>query len=270
MNLHKCLLTENNCYKAGVKITPAGIMVHSTGANNPTLRRYVQPDDGLLGVNQYNNDWNCPKPDGVEICAHAFIGKLKDGTVATYQTLPWDIRGWHSGYANKYSTTNANKLGYIGFEICEDALSDPDYLAKVYQEAVELTAYLCDLYELDPLADGVVICHSEGYARGIAYNHGDVTHWWPKHGRTMDNFRDDVAAQLAKLRAATTEPVEETAPEMYKTLEDIPDYWREEITWLMERRYLLGDEHGDLNLSYDAARNFVVLSRALQDMGKQS
>lgn len=49
MNLHKLIFTENACYKAGKKITVKGIMVHSTGANNPNLRRYVGPDDGLLG-----------------------------------------------------------------------------------------------------------------------------------------------------------------------------------------------------------------------------
>lgn len=48
LDLHKCLLTENDCYKAGRKIVPKGVMVHSTGANNPNLRRYVGPDDGLL------------------------------------------------------------------------------------------------------------------------------------------------------------------------------------------------------------------------------
>ena len=49
MNLHKLIFTNNACYKAGRKITPKGIMVHSTGANNPWLKRYVGPDDGLLG-----------------------------------------------------------------------------------------------------------------------------------------------------------------------------------------------------------------------------
>ncbi len=90
MNLHKLIFTNNACYKAGRKITPKGIMVHSTGANNPWLKRYVGPDDGLLGKNQYNNHWN--QPMDREVCVHAFIGKLADGTVATYQTLPWDHR----------------------------------------------------------------------------------------------------------------------------------------------------------------------------------
>ena len=56
MELRKCILTKNDCYKKGTKITPKGIVVHSTGANNPTLRRYVQPDDGILGVNKNKND----------------------------------------------------------------------------------------------------------------------------------------------------------------------------------------------------------------------
>lgn len=51
MNLHKLILTENACYKTGRKITPKGIMVHSTGANNPNLRRYVGPDDGKIYKN---------------------------------------------------------------------------------------------------------------------------------------------------------------------------------------------------------------------------
>ena len=63
-------------------------------------------------------------------------------------------------------------------------------------EAVELTAGLCKMFNLDPLKDGVVICHSEGYKRGIASNHGDVLHWFPKYGKDMDTFRADVAKQM--------------------------------------------------------------------------
>src|SRR5690625_7398097 len=70
-------------------------MVHSTGVNNFYLKRYVGPDDGLLGKNQYNNHWNQPGPDGRQVCVHAFIGKLKDGSIATYQTLTWNHRGRH-------------------------------------------------------------------------------------------------------------------------------------------------------------------------------
>ena len=188
MKLHELILTNNDCYKSGRKITPKGVMVHSTGANNPTLKRYVGPDDGLLGQNKYNNHWNM---SGISKCVHAFIGKLEDGSIATYQTLPWNHRGWHCGSAGNNT--------HISFEICEDGLNDADYFSKVYREAVELTAFLCEKYNLDPMVDGVVICHSEGYKRGIASNHGDVMHWFPKHGKSMYTFRKDVKAAMGGL-----------------------------------------------------------------------
>ena len=185
MKLYELIFTNNDCYKSGRKITPKGVMVHSTGANNPNLKRYVGPDDGLLGKNKYDNHWN---KSGISKCVHAFIGKLSDGSVATYQTLPWDHRGWHCGAAGNNT--------HISFEICEDNLADADYFGKVYREAVELTAFLCEKYNLDPMADGVVICHSEGNKRGIASNHGDVMHWFPKHGKSMDTFRKDVKSTM--------------------------------------------------------------------------
>lgn len=198
MNLHKLFLTENECYKVGKKHTVKGIMVHSTGANNPNLKRYVGPDDGLLGVNSSGNHWNRFRPDNQQICVHAFIGKLKDGSVATYQTLPWDIAGWHSGSGSK---GNANFMGYIGFEICEDGLTDAAYFNKVYNEAVELCVYLCKKYGL---TEKNIICHSEGHKLGIASNHGDVMHWFPMHDKTMDTFRAAVRAGLATKTTTST------------------------------------------------------------------
>lgn len=197
MNLHKCYATNNACYKAGKRIKVKGIMVHSTGANNPNLRRYVQPDDGLLGVNQNGNSYNTKYPGGKSVCVHAFIGKLKDGSIATYQTLPWDYRGWHAG-------GSANNT-HISFEICEDGLKDADYFGKVYKEAVELCVYLCKMFGL---TEKDIICHSEGYKKGVASNHADVMHWFPKHGKSMDTFRADVKAAL---NSAKPVPAEKSA-----------------------------------------------------------
>ena len=162
-----------------------GIMVHSTGANNPYLKRYVQPDDGKLGTNKNGNHWNQPKPDGRSVCVHAFIGKLENGEIATYQTLPFDRKAWHCG--------GSGNNGYIGFEICEDNLQDKVYFEKVYQEAVDFCVYLCRQYNL---TSKDIICHAEGYKRGIASNHSDVLHWFSKHNVTMDDFRNDVQKRL--------------------------------------------------------------------------
>ena len=43
MKLLKCILTENDCYKSKRTIKPEGVMVHSTGADNPNLRRSCYP-----------------------------------------------------------------------------------------------------------------------------------------------------------------------------------------------------------------------------------
>ena len=185
MNLHKLLLVKNECYIAGQPMIPTGVMVHSTGARNTSLKRYVGPDDGLLGKNTAGNHWNQPRPDGIKKCVHAFVGKLKSGQIASYQTLPWDMKGWHAG-------GSANN-GYIGFEICEDDLTHEDYFNLVYNEAIDLTVYLCDMFKLKYTS---VICHSEGHDQGIASAHADVMHWFPKFGKSMRTFRLEVAAAL--------------------------------------------------------------------------
>ena len=151
MALYQQLLTRNDCYTAGKTIVPEGVMVHSTGANNPRVSRYV-PGDEVLGVNRYGNHWDQP---GVAKCVHAFVGKIADGSVAVVQTLPWDRRGWHAGTGTSGRSANDT---HISFEICEDGLDDPEYFSRVYQAAVELTAMLCRQYGLDPLADGGEIC----------------------------------------------------------------------------------------------------------------
>ena len=198
MNLRKLILTNNACYKAGRTITPKGIMVHSTGANNPWLRRYVGPDDGLLGRNRHNNHWNQDRPEGRQVCVHAFIGKLADGSIATYQTLPWNHRGWHCGRGVRGSGNDT----HISFEICEDNLTDAAYFNAVYKEAAKLCAFLCKEYTLDPMADGIIIGHYEGHRRGIASNHADPGHWFSKHGKSMDTFR----AEVKRLLVATEVP----------------------------------------------------------------
>ena len=235
MRLAKQLLTQNDCYKAGRTIIPKGVMVHSTGANNPWVSRYV-PGNEVLGYNTGGNHWDQTRQyiytDGTKTvgyrdysktlqstkyaaCVHAFVGKFADGSVGIVQTLPWDRRGWHSASGSKGSANDT----HISFEICEDGLEDAGYFQSVYQQAVELTAMLCREYGLDPLADGVVICHSEGHQRGIASNHADVMHWFPKHGKTMDDFRADVAREMEEGDDLTEEQVRRIVREEYAKIQ---------------------------------------------------
>ena len=200
LTIYRMLFKDSDCYRSGTRQTSRGVQVHSTGANNPNLRRYVQPDDGRLDRNTNGNSHNRP---GVDVCASAYIGKLADGTVAVYQTLPWDMRCWISG---KGKNGNANRLGYIGFEICEDDRTDLIYFNQaVMGAAVNLTAHLCQIMGVRPddvlerYAEGdalAVMDHSELAARGLASNHADITHWLRVFGKRMNDFRREVQAAM--------------------------------------------------------------------------
>lgn len=193
MNITRYYLTENRCYKAGKRMTPKGIVVHSTGANNPNLCRYIGPDDGVIGPNKYGNHWNQASSSK---CVHAMIGKDKNGVVRCYQTLPWDYKPWGCGSGSKGSYNSS----HIQFEMQEDDLTDTAYFAQVYDLAVSLCAYLCKEYGIHP---GEIVSHREAHDAGYASNHGDPHTWFAKQGKTMDDFRADVGRALGSVTQPT-------------------------------------------------------------------
>lgn len=187
MKIIQSILTSNPCYKTGRKITVKGLMLHSVGCPQPSASVFVKL-------------WN--RADHDRACVHAFI----DGNTGdVYQTLPWNHRGWHGG-----SSSNNT---HIGVEMCEPACikytSGASFscsnlpvaravVQRTYDTAVQLFAHLCKQYNLDPLADGVIVSHKEGHVRGIASNHGDPEHLWNGLGMgyTMDTFRKAVSAAM--------------------------------------------------------------------------
>lgn len=190
MKIIDSIMENNPSYKAHKEISPKGIMLHSVGCSQPSAKVFVK-------------NWN--KPTYTRASVHAFID-ANDGNV--YQTLPWDIRAIHAG-------GSANNT-HIGVEMCEpgqirytsgasfevDADDKDDAIAAVrrtYDSAVELFAFLCKEYKLDPLKKGVIISHNEGNDLGVASNHGDPEHLWKglKLEYTMDKFRQDVKLKMA-------------------------------------------------------------------------
>ena len=187
MNLIQSFLTNNPCYTCGRTITVKGLMLHSVGCPQPSAAVFVR-------------NWN--RADYDRACVHGFIDA---NTGDIYQTLPWNRRGWHCGDA-------ANNT-HIGVEMCEPACikytqgatftcSDPATAkaaaTRTYKAAVELFAMLCKQFNLDPLADGVILSHKEGAARGIASGHADPEHLWNQLGMgyTMNTFRAAVKAAM--------------------------------------------------------------------------
>lgn len=195
INILEEILTRNPCYKTGQKIIVKGLMLHSVGCPQPNARTFI-------------NNWNSPSFGSA--CVHGFIDA---NTGNIYQTLPWNHRGWHCGGSGNNT--------HIGVEMCEPAsirytsganftcsnLADARAAAtKTYKSAVKLFAYLCKQYNLSPTANGVIVSHKEGCARGIATNHGDPEHLWNGLGTgyTMDGFRRDVKAAMQGISTTTT------------------------------------------------------------------
>ncbi|MBQ9941223.1 MAG: N-acetylmuramoyl-L-alanine amidase [Clostridia bacterium] len=181
---------KNDCYKAAQRLVPVGIVVHSTGANNPYLRRYVD-SPAELGENIYNNHWNNPSPGGRKVCVHAFIGYDAGQNIRVAQILPYNMACWGCGQGGKGSYNSS----HIQFEICEDNLNNRSYFEKVFSEAIEYCAYLCYIFRID-ISD--IVSHAEAYKKGYASNHGDCDHWLKRYGWTMDTFRKKVSEVYRK------------------------------------------------------------------------
>lgn len=205
-------MTNNPCYKTNSKITVKGLMLHSVGCAQPRAMAFV-------------DSWN--KTNFDRACVHAFIDAT---TGETFQTLPWNHRGWHAGGA-------ANNT-HIGIEMCEPpnikyvpnsskfTCSDPvaakEFVVRTYNAAVELFGDLCMIHNLNPLADGVIISHSEGAKRGLASGHQDPEHLWsvlaPEY--TMNKFRADVSNHISRKNAAN-HPTETPRPSVSEAVKPV-------------------------------------------------
>ena len=204
MTLKKCIMTNSTCYKDqldtnsyyywGNHKDKIGIVVHSTGANNPYIKRYVQPSDNDsnydsiiadIGKNTNYNDWNhTERAAGV----HAFIGKNINDEIRTYEVLPYEWSAWGVGQGSKGSYNYA-PTAHIQFEICEDDLTDENYFYAVMKESQEYCAYLCNQFGW---TSKNVCCHAEAHERGYGGNHADIKHWLNIYGKTMDWYRNEV------------------------------------------------------------------------------
>ena len=188
MEIIQCYQTKNPCYRKGTPMKPVGIVVHSTGANNPHLCRYVDCPE-WLGVNRYGNHWNRPE---AATLVHGAIGLDKEGIVTVVNTLPYTMAAWGVGKGSRGSY-NYDPTGHIQFEMCEDDLTDPSYFDQVMGTAVAYCAQLCREYGL---AAESIVSHKEAHAQGYASNHGDPENWMGRFGMTMEDFRARVRAKL--------------------------------------------------------------------------
>ncbi len=244
IDIVEAVVTANKCYQAAIPLHPQGIMLHSIGC--------PQPNAAVMA-----HRYNTYQPDGQSVCVHGFI--QRDGTY--YHILPYNLRAWHCG-------GSANQT-HIGIEMTEpasivytggaswrdlDPAATEAHVRGTYAAAVELFAQLCEQYALDPLADGVIISHAEGAARGIASAHADPTHLWRAFGLTMDGFRADVAEAMNE-----NDNKEDNDVIRYTTIDDVPGWARSTIKEMMDAGLIAGTGGGRLDLSDDMLRMLYIM-----------
>lgn len=174
----KCYLSNSKWYRESGSFEPKGILLHDTADGVTYLHRYVMPADNdpnkdelikLLGKNPNNNDWNhggANKDAGLH-----FIGATADGkTVTTLQTADWTKRPWGCG-SGRFGSLNDT---HIQWEMCNGNYNDVSWFKDVYEESVQLAAYLCNMFKIDPHGTfqhkgytiPTICCHWDSYLIG--------------------------------------------------------------------------------------------------------
>ena len=196
MEIKTCMATRARAYMSPEPIEKIkGIVLHSTGVNQPYVKRVIQPsnDDpnyaeimADLGENIYHNSWT--ENNATEIC-HCALGKNINGEVVCYNCLPYNYQCWGVYHGTKGSFNES----HVQFEMMEDDHKDEDYFRKVVETAIDYCAYLCERFELSPSS---IVSHYECGQMGYGSKHGDPENWFSDFGYTMDDFRAAVDAKL--------------------------------------------------------------------------
>ena len=166
------------------------IQAHSIGTAQNTAKAIRD------NMNQYS-------PGGI---VHAVVDAEKEDHAI--ELLPDDNIAWaDGGYGNHHSYTfeiaESDYMKYTGGASYK-ILDNDKFLADItrgYKNAVKFAALKCKEFGFDPrakLPNGlhVLYSHDEGRAAGVSSAHVDPSHIWPKIGKTMDDFRADVAEAM--------------------------------------------------------------------------
>jgi N-acetylmuramoyl-L-alanine amidase len=222
---------KNGAYIYGTKMPnskPAGLLWHSTGSDNPWVRRYAadaNTKDEIIGNNPNGNgfqqvtDRNGRNAAGKSVpCPNAVMGLGTDGKMLTVKILPDNFCPWCSGAGNLataqkngFTTNNANFISFYQLEICEDIkctgvsygktnpYNSAQYAKLCYDEMVAFSAEFFRTYfsgNPNSVTPKTLTTHVEGHKMGIASNHADPWHWFGKYGHSGDTLRADVKKAL--------------------------------------------------------------------------
>lgn len=274
MHIEERFSVNNDCYKANERRQdsrytrfqdngPKGLMLHSVGCPQSSAAVFARL-------------WNKPN---LQVAVHAVL--QADGLV--YQCLPWEYRGWHGASGPNGSVNNT----HIGVEMtepdclhythgfhftCSNMAKAREQVRGTYKTAVELFAYLCKKYKLNPLQKGIIISHNEGGIAGVASKHADPEHLWNGLDLpfTMNGFRQDVYKKIHEEDDDMTQAdFNKMADAYFAAKRDLaPDSWSEkDRKWAEVNKIILGDERGRMAYkSYCTREEMVAFLHRLEQL----
>lgn len=218
-------------YRAGRTQPVRYIVMHYTANNGDTAKNncdYYHRVGGLQASAHYFCD------------EHGAMQSVREGDTA-----------WHCG-ARAYWHPECRNANSIGIEMCSRKRADGSYyiLPETVANAAALARDIMQRYGID--TDHVL-------------RHYDVT-----GKRCPMTWVDDPAQWVAfkdMLTPKNTTTVEEDddVATRYNTVAELPTWAREEAQRLVDRGALLGDEHGNLNVTMDMLRTMIVCQRMMDN-----
>ena len=203
----------------------------------------------------------------VKASAHYFV----DGDSVT-QSVPDDYVAWSVG-DKKYSNCNktgggkfygqCNNTNSISIEMCDEVKNGKsDFSAATIENTIELTKMLMKKYNVDISR---VIRHFDVSGKPCPAPYVDNAKWkefknmiTESGDLTMSQY-EELKKEIAELKAKN-KALESIVGSLYKTEEEIPDYYKTTIKPMIDKGVIKGT--GDnLNLPEIIARTLVIINR---------
>lgn len=237
------IATQNGAWRSGRKINPDGSVNHSVGCAQPSVDVFFNL------MNKTSAGWG----------VNALLGDFHKGEGRIILALDMNTRPWGCGSGPKGSWNNSK----IQWEVCEpaghtyaggtmigyDVAKNTPYFERMWKMLVAWNVY-CVVklgYPVDGIRD-----HAESHKAGYGSNHGDMGHWLPKHGKSMDALRAEVRNILNNKEEDDDMDVarfKELFDEMRKELRDndSSEYSEEARAWAVDTGIIQGGDAKEFN-----------------------
>ena len=211
---------------------------------------------------------------------------IDEGSIA-YQCVRDKDISWHCGTDGDYWHPYCRNSNSIGIEVRPFKLdastaasaAPPDWYfpQKVIDNLVELTRYLMDKYGIPPEN---VVRHYDVTGKWCPrpFMGDDINTYYKISGNAQwekfkarlkpENSQQEepelTKAEIEKIaKAAAAVEVKRLNP-VYNTVDDVPEYWREDVKELVAQGVIKGEGGGKLGLTHSETKVAVIVKRALE------